>query len=291
MNGILLVDKPEALSSAAVVRLIKKTYGVKKIGHLGTLDPFASGLLPLCVGAGAKIAQFLMAERKAYVGTIRLGVETDTMDATGDVIRTASLPPCLGAALNSLENRFLGEYWQTPPMYSALKRNGIPLYKLARRGIVIEREPRKVCIKHFSLVQLEADLLGFSLTCSKGTYVRVLAADIGAALGCGAHLVTLRRTAFGEFSINEALSLQQLLEEKTETPSSLLSPAQAMRHCQAIHISHEAATRLRQGQQDMLSRLPWVTQEQTIMALLEPNGELVAIVENQQSQWRLARVL
>jgi tRNA pseudouridine55 synthase len=291
LNGILLVDKPEELSSAAVVRLVKKTYGVQKIGHLGTLDPFASGLLPLCVGTGTKIAQFLMAERKAYSGTIRLGVETETMDRTGIVTRTAPLPHYQGETLNSLENRFLGEYWQTPPMYSALKRNGTPLYKLARCGIVVEREPRKVCIEHFSLMQLEPDLLGFSLTCSKGTYVRVLAADIGNALGCGAHLVTLRRTAFGEFVVDDALSLQQLLEEQVDIPASLLSPARAMRRYQTVHISSEMTTKLRQGQQDTLSCLPSATPEQAIAALLDPSGELVAVVENQHNQWRLARVL
>lgn len=291
MNGILLVDKPEELSSAAVVRLVKKTYGVKKIGHLGTLDPFASGLLPLCVGTGTKIAQFLMAERKAYAGTIRLGVETDTMDRTGIVTRTAPLPCYLGETLSSLENRFLGEYWQTPPMYSALKRNGTPLYKLARRGIVIEREPRKVCIEHFSLVQLAPDLLGFSLTCSKGAYVRALAADVGNVLGCGAHLATLRRTAFGEFAVEEALALHLLLEKPGEIPTALLSPAQALRRFQAVHISSEMVTRLRQGQQNMLSCLLSATPEQAIATLLDPNGELVAIVEHQQNQWRLARVL
>jgi tRNA pseudouridine55 synthase len=291
LNGILLVDKPEELSSAAVVRLVKKARGVRKIGHLGTLDPFASGLLPLCVGTGTKIAQFLMAERKAYSGTIRLGVETDTMDRTGAVTRTASLPHYQGETLSSLEKRFLGEYWQTPPMYSALKRNGTPLYKLARRGIVVEREPRKVYIERFSLVQLEPDLLGFSLTCSKGAYIRVLAADIGNALGCGAHLVTLRRTAFGEFAVENALSLQQLLEEQVGSPSSLLSPAQALRRYQAVHISYEMATRLRQGQQDKLSCLPSTTHEQALMILLDPGGELVAVVKNQHNQWRLARVL
>lgn len=291
MNGILLVDKPEKLSSAAVVRCVKKTYGVEKIGHLGTLDPFASGLLPLCLGKGTKIAQFLMAERKAYTGTIRLGVETDTLDVTGAVVRTASLPQYQKETLLSVADRFLGEYWQTPPMYSALKRNGIPLYKLARRGIVIEREPRKVCIEHFALVQLEPDLLSFSLTCSKGTYIRVLAADIGNALGCGAHLVSLRRTVFGKFVIDDALPLQKLLERQEECSTALLSPAQAMRHYQIIHISSEIAARLRQGQQEMLKSLPGAAHKQAIASLLDPTGELVAVVEARQNGWQLARVL
>jgi tRNA pseudouridine55 synthase len=213
------------------------------------------------------------------------------MDRTGAVTRTASLPHYQGETLNSLATRFLGEYWQTPPMYSALKRKGTPLYKLARRGIVVEREPRKVRIEHFFLVQLEPDLLAFSLTCSKGTYVRVLAADVGNVLGCGAHLVTLRRTAFGEFVVDEALSLPQLLEERIEISTSLLSPAQALRRYQTVRISYETATKLRQGRQDTLSCLPSATHEQAVAVLLDPDGELVAVVKNQQNQWRLARVL
>jgi tRNA pseudouridine55 synthase len=264
---------------------------VEKIGHLGTLDPFASGLLPLCVGTGTKIAQFLLAEQKAYTGTIRLGVETDTMDATGTVTRLSPLSQYTEETLRVVKARFLGEYWQTPPMYSALKRNGTPLYKLARRGIVVDREPRMVRIEDFSLVQLEPDLLGFSLTCSKGTYVRVLASDIGEFLGCGAHLVTLRRTAFGEFLVNNALPFLRLLERSGETPASLLSPAQAMRHYPAVCISFETATQLRRGQQGLLDHLHCGVSGQTIAVLLDPDGALVAVMEKRQNQWRLVRVL
>lgn len=291
MNGILLVDKPEGLSSAAVVRLIKKALTVDKIGHLGTLDPFASGLLPLCVGTGTKIAQFLMTERKAYIGTIRLGVETDTLDKTGTVVRTMPVPPYAQETLQDLTQRFTGEYQQTPPMYSALKHNGVPLYKLARRGVTVEREPRTVQVESFSLTPLALDVLGFSLSCSKGTYVRVLAKDIGAILGCGAHLETLRRTEFGEFFLTDALPLQTLLErQKGEAP--VLSPAQAMRHYRAFRLaSDESLSKLRQGQQEVLRSLPTPTKHQEIAALLGQNDELVAVIESQQSHWWLVRVL
>ena len=291
MNGILLVDKPEGLSSAAVVRLVKKTFKADKIGHLGTLDPFASGLLPLCIGKGTKIAQFLMAERKDYTGVIRLGVETDTLDAAGTVTRIAPLSQAKNGELHELESHFLGDYWQTPPMYSALKRNGVPLYKLARRGVVVEREPRNVRIERFSLAALEPHFLSFSLTCSKGTYVRVLAADIGAILGCGAHLVTLRRTAFGQFDIEDALPLQRLIDQPDDAFSALLSPAQAMRHYQSIHVSSEAVSQLRRGQQEILNQLPNAINEPAIAALFDPSDDLVAVVENRQNHWRLARVL
>jgi tRNA pseudouridine55 synthase len=290
LNGILLIDKPEGLSSAAVVRLVKKAFALEKIGHLGTLDPFASGLLPLCLGTGTKIAQFLIAERKAYTGTIRLGIETDTLDVTGAVTRITPVPSYGEDTLRDLEQRFLGDYQQTPPMYSALKRNGVPLYKLARRGVVVEREPRTVHIEQFSLAPLAHDTLQFSVTCSKGTYVRVLAADLGAALGCGAHLAALCRTQFGEFSITAALPLQKVLE-KCELRASLLSPAQAMRQYPAVRISSELAARLRRGQQEALRSLPKATDEQKIASLLDPNAELVAVVENRNGQWRLVRVL
>src|SRR5262245_41942083 len=216
------------MSSTQVVRIVKKSLTVEKIGHLGTLDPFASGLLPLCLGAGTKIAQFLMAENKAYAGTIRLGVETDTLDATGQITRVAPVSSYKREALDTLERRFIGESWQTPPMYSALKRHGVPLYKLARRGEQVEREPRKVVIEVFSLEQESENTLRFFLSCSKGTYVRSLAADVGATLGCGAHLATLRRTAFGPFSIQEAVSLSALTERYLKESIPLLSLLQAL---------------------------------------------------------------
>ncbi len=290
MNGILLVDKPEGLSSAAVVRMVKKALAVEKIGHLGTLDPFASGLLPLCLGTGTKIAQFLITEWKTYTGTIRLGIETDTLDRTGTVIRSTSVPQYGEDALRDLERRFTGDYEQTPPMYSALKRNGVPLYKLARRGVVVERTPRHVTVEKLLLVQLEHDLLSFSLRCSKGTYVRVLAEDIGAVLGCGAHLASLHRTEFGEFSIQNALPLQVIIETK-DVAAALLSPTQAMRNHRAFLITLEAVTKLRRGQQDILRELSLTDKEEKIASLLEPNGELVAVIENQNGQWRLMRVL
>jgi tRNA pseudouridine55 synthase len=291
LNGILLIDKPEGVSSAGVVRVVKKALGVEKIGHLGTLDPFASGLLPLCLGAGTKIAQFLMTERKAYTGTIRLGIETETLDATGAVTKTAQIPSYEETELRNLERRFSDDYWQTPPMYSALKRNGVPLYKLARRGIVVERAPRQVQLEQFSLSRIERDLLGFTLTCSKGTYVRSLASDIGVALGCGAHLAALRRTEFGDFSLQEALPLQMLTDLQAGVAPSLLSPAQAMHQYRTVRLAPEAIVKLRRGQQDTLRDLPSALRDHEIVSLLDADGELVAVAENDRGQWRLARVL
>lgn len=291
LNGVLLVDKPEGITSAEVVRVVKKSLGAQKVGHLGTLDPFASGLLPLCVGTATKIAQFLMAERKAYTGTIRLGVETETLDATGAVTRTAPVPFCGPEVLRDLERRFSGESWQTPPMYSALKRNGVPLYKLARRGVVVERAPRKVVIDTLILTYAGDDTLHFSVACSKGTYIRSLAADLGTALGCGAHLLTLRRTVFGPFTVNEAVPLPVLIDRIRYDALPLRSLSQALGHYRALPVSVQMATELRHGRQSALSDLPDVGDEQEVVQLLSSEGELVALARREQGHWRLVRVL
>jgi tRNA pseudouridine55 synthase len=291
VHGILLVDKPEGMTSAAVVRTVKKALRVEKVGHLGTLDPFASGLLPICLGEGTKIAQFLMSERKAYSGTIRLGIETDTYDATGTVTRTDAVPAITFATLQNLMQRFSGEYWQTPPMYSALKHRGTPLYKLARRGVEVEREPRKVVIEDFSLEVVDGTLLRFSLVCSKGTYIRTLAADMGATLRCGAHLATLRRTGFGPFVVENAVSLSrcpELLEQGTLPVISLVA---ALQHYQAVALTSEEAKLVRQGQQEVLRQvLPAIAEESEPIQLLGPAEELVAMVQHRDGQWQFLRV-
>jgi len=290
VDGIVLIDKPEGMTSAAVVRAVKKLLAADKVGHLGTLDPFAGGLLPVCVGAGAKVAQFLAAERKAYTGTIRLGVETDTLDATGAVLRTAAVAALDEVTLRDLERRFSGECWQIPPMYSALKRNGVPLYRLARKGVEVERAPRKVLIEELRLSPVAPDLLSFSLLCSTGTYVRSLAADLGAAVGCGAHLATLRRTKFGHFSLDDAVPLGQVpaLIERGGFP--LLSLRQALRHCRALVLSAEGVAQVRRGQQAGLQDLPGAECEGEAVQLIAPDGELVAVAREQGGRWQLARV-
>jgi tRNA pseudouridine55 synthase len=289
VNGILLIDKPEGMTSAAVVREVKHTLGEEKVGHLGTLDPFASGLLPICLGAGTKISQFLMVERKAYSGTIRLGVETDTFDSTGMVIKTSPVPPIDEAILRKLEAQFTGEQWQTPPMYSAIKRQGVPLYKLARQGVEVDREPRQVTIEQLTLTTIDHDSLSFSLRCSKGTYVRSFAVDLGAALGCGAHLATLRRTEFGPFLVEQALPLSLLATHWEQKILSLLSLEQALRHYRAVAISPRVATMLRQGRQEALRELPQQAGPGEIVQLLGQNGELVAMVQC-DGEWKLLRV-
>ncbi|OFV87008.1 MAG: tRNA pseudouridine(55) synthase TruB, partial [Acidobacteria bacterium RBG_16_68_9] len=205
MNGILILDKPEGLTSAEVVRRVKRRLRVK-VGHLGTLDPFASGVLPLCIGDGTKIAQFLNTATKTYEGTIRLGAATDTGDCTGVVARTAPIPAFGSEDLRAVERQFQGPYTQVPPMYSALKQGGVPLYKLARQGVEVERSGRLVHIESLRLCRADEASLDFEVSCSKGTYVRVLAEDVAAALGTAAHVSVLRRTRFGEFTLSHAVA-------------------------------------------------------------------------------------
>ena len=289
VNGILLIDKPEGMTSAAVVRVVKHVLAGEKVGHLGTLDPFAGGLLPICLGTGTKISQFLMVERKAYSGTIRLGIETDTFDSTGMVIKTEPVPQHDETTLRKLEAQFTGEHWQTPPMYSAIKRQGVPLYKLARQGIEVDREPRKVTIEQLTLTSMGNDTLSFLLRCSKGTYVRSFAADLGVILGCGAHLATLRRTEFGPFSVDQALPLTLVAARCEQRTLPVLSLEQALQHYRAVEITEEAALRLRQGRQEALREILHEATTGEIVQLLSPRGELVAMVQF-QGEWKLLRV-
>ncbi len=291
LDGILLVDKPEGYSSAEVVRVLKKARHVKKIGHLGTLDPFASGLLPICIGAGTKLSPFLMTARKSYEGTLQLGVETDTLDCTGTVTRTVPVPPNWTTTLQEMERRFSGEYWQTPPMYSALKRNGVPLYKLARRGLEVEREPRKVHLSHLTLTQGDADSIHFSVSCSKGTYIRVLAADLAATLNCVAHVTRLRRTAFGSYGIDQAVPLSLLKDPEMASALPLLSLVQATQGYRTFSLPAQAVALLRQGQQSVLQELPTASDPTETVRILGPNKELIAFVGQHEGSWRLVRVL
>ena len=290
LDGLLLIDKPQGPTSAEVVRILKKALRVKKIGHLGTLDPFASGLLPLCLGAGTKLSQFLMAEQKSYTGTLQLGVETDTLDCTGTVTRTAPVPDCTATLLRKIEQRFMGDSWQTPPMYSALKRKGVPLYKLARQGIEVEREPRRVHISHLALTLGEPPAIHFSVSCSKGTYIRVLAADIGRALNSLAHLTSLRRTAFGAFSIDQAAPLSQVRSPQPGQPLPLLSLVQATRSYRTFVVSAPEAALIRHGQQAVLRTLPAARATGETARVLGTEHALIAIVTAEQETWKLARV-
>src|SRR6185437_6202447 len=206
-SGILLIDKPEGPSSAQIVSRVKNMLAAKKVGHLGTLDPFASGLLLIGVNEGTKIAEIFLSGTKRYHGIMVLGVETDTQDGTGKVLKELPVPAIMEKDLQEVEKDFTGALQQIPPMFSALKKDGVRLYRLARQGKEVPREPRTIRIAALNLKKLNDREIEFDVICSRGTYVRTLAADMGKELGCGAHLKTLRRTACDHLAVEQAIDL------------------------------------------------------------------------------------
>jgi tRNA pseudouridine55 synthase len=249
LNGILLVDKPADVGSTEVVRQVKRLVKPAKVGHLGTLDPFATGLLPILIGEATKIAQFLEHHDKRYEGVIALGTQTDTLDRTGQRIATAPVPPLDQARLDEIARRFIGEFEQVPPIYSAIKRSGVPLYKLARKGLEPRPpEPRMVSMKYLHLRGDSADRLRFSLECATGMYVRALARDIGTAMGTVAHLAELHRVATGGFRIEQATALEPALAALAEHRApNLIGLSQALAEMPAVEVDQTLARRVRNG--------------------------------------------
>lgn len=288
-DGIVLVDKPSGPTSARVVQALRRAHGLRSVGHLGTLDPLATGLLPLCVGSGTKIAQFLAAEHKAYEGTIRLGRATDTGDVTGRTVEERPVPRLGGGELEELARRFLGPGQQIPPMYSAVKVDGRELYKRARAGEVVERRPRPIRIDSLSLEPAAGDRLSFSVRCSKGTYVRVLAEEIGRALGTAATLESLRRTEFGAFRIDQARPLAELLAPGAELP--LIEPRAALRGAREIPVPPRLAFAIAAGQRGALTELEAPGPGERLAVVLAPDGGVLAVLSARGGGWRLRRVL
>lgn len=248
VDGVLLLDKPIGMTSNAALQKARWLFNAAKAGHTGTLDPLATGLLPLCFGEATKFSSELLDADKAYRATVRLGIVTDTADAEGQVLQTR--PVTVGEAeVRALLPRFTGLQQQIPPMHSALKRDGTPLYELARQGIEVERAPRQVTIHALEFLGWGGDRFELDVSCSKGTYVRTLAADIGEALGCGAHLAALRRTRVGTLDIAAAISLDRIEAFPPEERDSLLMPPDGLlRELPEVQLSEMEASRLLHGQ-------------------------------------------
>jgi len=210
IDGLLVVDKPEGITSLDVVREIKHRFGVKKAGHIGTLDPFATGVLPIVINEGTKLVPFLREGPKEYEVTLRLGEETNTDDWTGKVVMKQPWEGVQPEKVEALIHTFLGKIRQTPPMFSAIKMQGKPLYRLARKGIEVERKEREVEIYNIQMKEIELPLVHFKVSCSKGTYIRTLGRDIGRKIGCGAHLLRLRRIRSGPFTLGQAITWERL---------------------------------------------------------------------------------
>lgn len=254
IDGVLLLDKQAGLSSNDALMQAKRLLNARKAGHTGTLDPFATGLLPLCFGEATKFAQDLLDADKTYETVVHLGVRTSTGDTEGEVVQSHEVElaqPQIEAALT----QFRGEIQQVPPMHSALKRDGKPLYEYARAGLTLEREARRVAIHELVLLEYRAPLLKLRVSCSKGTYIRVLGEDIGAALGCGAHLRALRRTAVGTLTIERAVTLEQLAGLSEPARAASLAPVDALLSTfPEVTLDAELARRFLHGQRLALGK-------------------------------------
>ncbi len=254
----MVLDKPTSLSSAQAVARVKRLLGVRKIGHTGTLDPFATGVLICCINQATRLARFLLRGNKTYRGVLRLGIETDTQDATGRVIRRTDVPALETERLTRIINGFVGEQMQMPPVYAALKHEGTPLYKLARKGRPVQKPARRITVSAINVRSVELPDVDFEVTCSSGTYVRTLCADIGAALGCGGHLKKLRRTANSGFFIDQAITLEALkaMEPSQRQEKTLISMATALGQMPTFIANEEMVKLVRHGRPLNRQKLP-----------------------------------
>jgi tRNA pseudouridine55 synthase len=280
MDGVIVIDKPAGPTSAEIVRQLKARLGKRtRVGHLGTLDPFATGVLPVLIGEGTKLAPFLQEGTREYTGLIVLGSETDTLDSTGEVSRIAPVPSLDTVQLAAIANRFSGTIEQEPPIFSAIKRGGVPLYKLARRGVQVEPpEPRRVEIQRLDLKRAGVDTVRFSVLCSSGMYVRSLARDIGIALDTAAHVSELRRVRSGAFAIVDAHPLDRVITalERGAEPG-LVSMRTALAALPEAVIDSLVEGRVRYGDSRALDRL---NPEGASLFKLISRGKLVAIARS-----------
>jgi tRNA pseudouridine55 synthase len=277
MNGILLIDKPQGMTSHDVVRRVRRLLRTRRVGHTGTLDPLATGVLPIAVGEATRIVQFLMEGDKTYRAILKLGETTTTQDAEGEVLERRPVEGITAETVIAAARSFEGVIRQLPPMYSALKKDGVPLYRLARQGIEVERESRAVRIDRLQILDVDLPLITLEVDCSKGTYVRTLCHDLGLVLGTGAHLLALRRTRSGSFTEADCVTLEQLETDGTATPP-LLSVDEALRGMPALEVDAEATRRLADGIPPALASLsaaPGCPEGETVR--LMHTGTLLAI--------------
>lgn len=273
MNGFLVVDKPQGVTSFDVVRTVRRALKVRRVGHCGTLDPMATGVLPIAIGEATRLVEFVMDGEKVYRGTLKLGETTDTQDAEGTILSCSPIDGIDRVQIEGAIATLIGPIQQLPPMYSALKRDGVPLYELARKGVEVERALRSIEIYRFELCSVDLPFVTFEVTCSKGTYVRTLAHDLGARLGCGAHLTALRRLKSGAFSEGEAIPLDRLRCEPEIV--QLLPVSAALAALPVLALSADALLRLKNG-------VPPQQGEVSAMESFPAAGSLVTLCRDQQ---------
>jgi tRNA pseudouridine55 synthase len=284
INGFVVIDKPAGITSHDVVSRVRRILGTRKVGHTGTLDPFATGVLPVAVNDGTKAIPFLDEGVKCYEAVMQLGVSTDTLDMTGAVIRKADWFAVTQVHFESVLKQFRGHLSQTPPMYSAIKRDGQPLYKLARQGQVVERAAREIDIHFLELLSFAPPFVSFRVVCSRGTYIRTLADDMGVMLGCGGALKELRRISSGPFEISSSVSLEGLEEaaQLGALETLTVSPYAALSHLPEIPLNDNGLALVRHGRSpewhDTEVSIPMVCDDGTLVRLTQ-NGTLVAVAE------------
>ena len=284
MNGVIVIDKPPDMTSAQVVAQVKRILKVKKVGHTGTLDPFATGVLVCCINRATRLAQFLMYGKKRYEGVMRLGIRTDTQDLTGRVVSEDPELRVTDHDIRRVFRDFLEAEYQTPPAYSALKHNGVPLYKLARRGTFVQKPPRPISIYELEMLDITLPDVCFRVCCSAGTYVRTLCDDMGESLGCGAHLTGLCRTESGGFGLDEAMSLNTLekLASTGKMSNHVISMNDALRGMPVITADSQFVEKIQHGHPATLEEVvapgpqptcPWIK-------VADTRGDLVAVLSS-----------
>ncbi len=282
-SGILLVDKPEGITSAQVVSRIKRVLQAPKVGHAGTLDPFATGLLICLIGRATRLARFFLESEKTYQATLHLGVVTDTGDITGEPIAESSGKIPAEEGIRPVIERFTGKIRQVPPVYSALKHQGVPLYRWARQGKAIQKPPRTVTIHRLTVHSVDLPEVSFEVTCSAGTYIRSLAVDVGAALGCGGHLLRLRRIQCGDFLVKDAVPFDRV-DDPVALKRRIIPMSAALRGWPEHRVGDAVAEKVRHGRSiseiDLLDAPGgvWHTDKASFIKLIDEKGSLIALL-------------
>ncbi len=277
IDGVLILDKASGHSSNAALQDIKRLFDANKAGHTGSLDPLASGLLPICLGQSTKVAQFLLNDDKRYFVRGKLGQISNTGDSEGELNQYGSTNNLDENALRNTLKEFIGEINQVPPMYSALKKNGMPLYKLARKGIEVERKARKVSIYEIQFIGLEKDILTLEVSCSKGTYIRTLVEDIGKSMGCGGYVIELRRIGFAHFNISQGRTFEDIKGMSlTELDSLLIGSDEMLPNLQSIYLDHDQSCDIRFGRKIKCNELNTIQK----VKLYDVNNKFVGIGES-----------
>ncbi len=285
LDGVLVVDKPSGMTSFEVVAVVRRTLKIRSVGHTGTLDPMATGVLALCLGSATRIAQFMLDGVKTYEAVLKLGVTTNTLDADGEVTSTRKVPSLTAAFLEAACVPLRGEYLQMPPMFSAKKINGQRLYELAREGKEVERKPCAVNVRSLVVKGFTADTVRISVTASKGFFVRVLAESLGEALGCGAHLTALRRTQSGRCVIEQAVPMASIDSMHQQNALPLLSLNEALSDLPALTVDSAQALRVRQG------GVVEVNAASGLFRVVDVQGTLLAVADAERGRLKYRRVL